>query len=131
MKIIAFTIIIFISIVAVPVFAQETFDGSKPLICASIQVFNCSPGEDCERGLPESVGAPQFLRIDLAKKEIIGPKRTAKIVSLDKGEEQIILQGVELGMGWTIALDRISGKATITFAGKREGFIVFAACTNP
>ncbi|MCK7506101.1 MAG: hypothetical protein MZV70_19825 [Desulfobacterales bacterium] len=50
---------------------------------------------------------------------------------MDKSDKQIFMQGVELGMGWTIALDRVSGKATITFAGKDEGFIVFAACTNP
>jgi hypothetical protein len=81
--------------------------------------------------LPESVGAPQFLRIDFGKKEIVGPKRTTQIRSIEKTDEQITLQGFELGMGWALTLDRVTGRATITFAGKDEGFIVFAACTNP
>jgi hypothetical protein len=130
-KTIAFVFIVFISLIALPVFAQEAFDGSKPLICATIQAVSCSPGEDCEKGLPESVGAPQFLRIDFVKKEIVGPKRVTQIRSIEKSNEQTTLQGFELGMGWALALDRVTGRATITFASKDEGFIVFAACTAP
>ena len=131
MKTIACVVLILISLPVMPALAQETFDGIRPLICATIQAISCSPGEECERGLPESVGAPQFLRIDFEKKEIVGPKRTTQIRSIEKSNEQITLQGFELGMGWALALDRVTGRATITFAGKDEGFIIFAACTTP
>lgn len=131
MKTIACAFLILISLTAMPALAKEIFDGSRPLICATIQAVSCSLSEECERGLPESIGAPQFLRIDFGKKEIVGPKRTTHIRSIEKTDEQITLQGFELGMGWALALDRVTGKATITFAGKDEGFIVFAACTTP
>jgi hypothetical protein len=131
MKIFAFTIIFFVSALIVPAFAEEAIDGTKPLICATVQAFSCAPGEECERGLPESVGAPQFLRIDFDKKEIIGPKRTTQIRLMEKSDEQITLQGSEFGMGWVLALDRITGKATITFASSDEGFVIFGACTTP
>jgi hypothetical protein len=131
MKIVAFALVLFVSALIAPAFAEEAIDGTKPLICATIQAFSCAAGEECERGLPESVGAPQFLRIDFAKKEIIGPKRTTQIRLMEKSDEQITLQGFELGMGWALALDRVTGKATITFAGRDEGFVIFGACTTP
>ena len=131
MKIIA-TLILFGFFAAVsPVFAEDVIDGTKPLLCASIEVIDCDPGETCERGIPEIMGAPQFLRIDFAKNEIAGPLRTTKIRSIDKDDDQIILQGYEVGLGWTLAIDRLSGNMRTTFARGNASFIIFGACTVP
>jgi hypothetical protein len=35
------------------------FDGSRLLICAPVQAFDCAPGEECAKGLPEEIGAPR------------------------------------------------------------------------
>ena len=131
MKMCVCVLSLILCLTAMPTFAEQAVDGVKPLICASVQAVNCEPGEDCERGLPESIGAPQFLRIDFAKKEIVGPLRTTTIRSTETSDAQIILQGVELGMGWTIVLDRETGKMTMTLTGRGEGFVVFGACTSP
>jgi len=131
LKILIYTVILLLCALTVPVFAEEAIDGTKPLICASMQAVSCAPGEECERGLPESIGAPQFLRIDFVKKEIIGPKRTAQILFMEKSDEQITMQGFELGMGWTLAIDRATGKAVITFANREQGIVIFGACTAP
>ena len=64
-----------------------SFEGTKPLPCASVEAIDCNPGEKCESGIPEMIDAPQFLRIDFAKKEIIGPLRTAK--SLAPGSQVV------------------------------------------
>ena len=130
MRIIAGVILFGLILAVSPVFAGDVFDGTKPLLCASIEAVDCDPGEPCERGIPEIMGAPQFLRIDFAKNEIAGPLRTTKIRSLEKDDDQIILQGYEIGLGWTFAIDRASGHARITFAGGDSSFIVFAACTS-
>lgn len=113
----------------VPTFAGDDFDGTKPLLCASIEALDCDPGKPCERGIPETMAAPQFLRVDFAKSEIAGPKRTTKVRSIEKYDDQIILQGHEIGLGWTLAIDRATGSARITFAGRDATFIIFAACT--
>jgi hypothetical protein len=131
LKILIYAVILLLCALTVPVFAEEAIDGTKPLICASMQAVSCAPGEECERGLPESIGAPQFLRIDFAKKEIIGPKRSAQILFMEKSDEQISMQGFELGMGWTLAIDRATGKAVITFANREQGIVIFGACTAP
>ena len=129
MKIIAGLILFGLFVVVSPAFAGDGFDGTKPLLCASIEALDCDPGMPCERGIPEDMGAPQFLRIDFAKNEIAGPLRTTKIRSTEKDDDQIVLQGYEIGLGWTIAIDRVTGNMRITFAGGNTSFIIFGACT--
>lgn len=109
-------------------FAVDVFDGTKPLICASVEAIDCDPGEACQRGIPENMGAPQFLRIDFDKREIEGPVRTSKIRSMEKDDEQIVLQGYETGLGWTLAIDRLTGNMRITLADRDSSFIIFGAC---
>jgi len=69
------------------------------------------------------------LRIDFTKNEIAGPERTGKIRSMEKDDDQIVLQGYEIGLGWTLAIDRVTGTMRITFAGSDASFIIFGACT--
>jgi len=129
MKIIASLIFFGLFVAVSPAFAEDAFDGTKPLLCASIEALDCDPGVTCERGIPEIMGAPQFLRIDFTKNEIAGPERTAKIRSMEKDDDQIVLQGYEIGLGWTLAIDRVTGTMRITFAGSDASFIIFGACT--
>jgi hypothetical protein len=105
------------------------FDGSKLLICASVEAMDCAPGEACTKGRPHDIGAPSFLRIDFTQKMIIGPKRTTPIVFLDKSDEQILLQGTELGYAWTLALDQENGTMTMTMVNHEEVFVLFGSCT--
>jgi hypothetical protein len=121
---------VILSLAATPVLAVD-FDGSAVLICAPAQTFDCAAGEDCARSLPEEIGAPAFMRIDVANRAVIGPKRTSPILFVDKSETQLLLQGTELGYGWTIALDRETGKMTATLANREGVFVLFGACTAP
>lgn len=130
MRIIAGLILFGLFVAVSPAFAADVFDGTKPLLCATIEALDCDPGTACERGTPEVMGAPQFLRIDFAKNEIAGPERTTKIHSVEKDDDQIVLQGYEIGLGWTLALDRTTGNMRITFARWDATFIVFGACTS-
>ncbi|WP_408215737.1 hypothetical protein [Paraburkholderia sediminicola] len=109
--------------------AAAQFDGSVPLICATIDADDCYPGELCLRALPSELGAPQFLRIDFAKKTIIGPQRTTAIRFMDAGPDQILMQGMELGYAWTIALDKTVGSITVTLVNHQDTLVLFGACT--
>jgi hypothetical protein len=105
------------------------FDGSKLLICATVEAIDCAPGEECTKGRPDDVGAPQFLRIDFAQQVIVGPKRTTPIRFMDTSDDQILLQGMELGFGWTLALDQDSGMMTVTLVNREGGVVLFGSCT--
>jgi hypothetical protein len=128
MKMFLCAVIVFLCATAVPVFAQEPIDGNKPLICATVEAISCSRGEPCEKGLPEEMGAPQFMRIDFTKKEIIGALLTTPIRMMEIDNLQITLQGYELGMGWTMVIERATGKTSITLTGKDETFVLFGSC---
>lgn len=69
------------------------------------------------------------MRIDFAKKLIIEPKRTSPILLMEKTEDQLLLQGIELGMTWTLALDQTDGSLSATLVGRDGAFVLFGSCT--
>jgi hypothetical protein len=105
------------------------FDGSKMIICAPVEALDCTPGAACERGIPSDIGAPAFIRIDFAKKVVIGPKRSSPITSMEKGESQVLLQGNEMGYGWSIAVDQEGGQMSATLTNRDGAFVLFGSCT--
>jgi hypothetical protein len=105
------------------------FDGSKPLLCATIDAHFCDVGEVCYRTLPGVLGAPQFIRINFAKKLVAGPQRTTEIRFMESGEGQLLLEGTELGYAWGIALDTKTGAISTTLVSHENVFVLFGACT--
>jgi hypothetical protein len=115
---------------ALPASAGD-FDGSKLLICAPAEAMDCAAGEACERSTPDQVGAPAFIRVDVGKKAVIGPKRTSTIQFVEKTDDQLLLLGTELGYGWTLVLDQETGKMSLTLVNRDGAFVLFGACTVP
>lgn len=105
------------------------FDGSKPLLCATIDAHACDPGETCLRALPSELGAPQFLRIDFAKKTVTGPQRATQIRFMQTDQNQVLLQGTEFSFAWTIVLDREDGMIALTLVNREDALVLFGACT--
>jgi hypothetical protein len=107
------------------------FDGSKRLICATVDAHACDPGVVCLRGLPEDLGVPRFMRIDFAEKTIAGPKRATQIRYMDNSADQIVMQGTELGYAWTVVIDKTDGSMSMTLVNRDDTFTVFGYCTPP
>lgn len=105
------------------------FDGSKPLLCATVDAHFCDIGETCYRTLPAILGAPQFMRINFAKKTVSGPQRSTNIRLMEPSDGQILLQGTELGYNWSIALDTKSGAMSAALVNREDVFVLFGACT--
>jgi len=85
--------------------AAADFDGSKPLLCATIETFECGSGIECQWGTAQSVNLPQFLKIDFKDKKISGTREsgevlTTKIENMERGDGKLILQGTENNKGW-------------------------------
>ncbi len=118
------------TICCMPVLALAAdFDGSRILMCATMESHDCSAGEICERGMPQTMGVPTFMRVDVSKKTIEGTKRTTPIASVSKGERQLLLQGSEGAYGWTLVLDTQDGAMTGTLVSRDGVFALFGACT--
>jgi hypothetical protein len=111
-----------------------TYDGSVPLICALIEVVDCAPVSDCQRGSPESVNLPQFVKISFAEKmlsttEAAQKQQTTPIKSMEQSDSGLILQGLEGKRAWSIVIARDTGKMSATVADDQAGFVIFGACT--
>lgn len=105
------------------------FDGTKPLLCASVTAVDCVPDGDCTSGTPSEIGAPPFMRLDFDKKAVVGQKRTSPIQTIDTGEGQVVLRGSELGYAWVISVDQMDGRMVATLTNVNGVFAVFGACT--
>ncbi len=109
--------------------AAADFDGSKPLLCASQKVLDLVSPEKIVSGLPGELGAPQFMRVDFTKKTITGTNRATPIRLMEKGEQQILMQGTEMDLGWTMAVNSIDGSMTASMVDEGGAIVVFGACT--
>jgi hypothetical protein len=117
------------------------FDGSKPLLCASMRIVECVATGKCQEVPATSVDAPKFLKIDFNKKMISAArqganKKTSEIKHMDRIDGKIMLLGVEDGvegvrdgLGWTMAISEDSGDMVLTGSGDQVGFVIFGACT--
>ncbi len=113
----------------------EALDGSKPLICASVDGHSCAPGEDCAAASTEALNIPQFLRIYFAEKVVTaerpdGEERTSEIQRMEELENELILQGNQGGLGWSLTITRATGKMSLSAVGDQVAFVVFGACTR-
>lgn len=119
---------ILLGVVAIDVSAAD-FDGSKPLLCATMEAHACDPGIACKRSLPVDIGAPKFLSLDFDKKVITGPARTTPMLTVNKDPNQIIIEGVEMGYGWTLVVDSGDGSMTLMIVNNGDAFVLFGNCT--
>ena len=110
------------------------FDGSQPLLCATIKAIECGLDGECIHGTAESVNLPQFFKIDFMNKMISATKesvnqRTSSIKNQERFDGKLILQGMGDELAWSMAISEQSGKMVITASGEQVGFVVFGACT--
>jgi hypothetical protein len=116
--------------------AEADVDGSKLLLCAAIETFECGSGIECQRGTARSINLPQFLKIDFKEKKVSGTREsgevlTAKIENMERSDGKVLLQGTQNNKGWSMFINEATGKMTITASDDQVGFVVFGACTNP
>lgn len=105
------------------------YDGSKNLICATVEARDCELRAECFTGEAKVVGAPAFFRIDFSKKVLLGPERNSPIVSLEHNADSFLLQGAEIGYGWTIGIDKESGDFSASMTNFEGSFLLFGYCT--
>jgi hypothetical protein len=132
-KLIGIILVTFVSIVPYHP-AAAGIDRSSPLLCAVIEVFECSLESDCLEVSAESANIPRFIRVDFENMKLTLPEkseeqRESSINNVVQNNGTLILQGVEGGRGWSIAISENGDKMTGTASEGEGGFAVFGACT--
>ena len=105
------------------------FDGSVPLICATVEARDCVLGDECFSGNPADLGAPHFIRVNFKKKLMIGEQITSPILTMAQQGSQLIMQGTELDFGWSFALQQSSGRFSVSLTNSEGAFLLYGSCT--
>jgi hypothetical protein len=138
MKPIGRRIFIFLaSIFGVAAIAAD-FDGSEPLICSFGQVVECVEGSECAAVTHASVDAPDFVKLDFSRKQIVSNSAGEDSPPDDidyfvKLTTHLVVQGVQGTsgdtLGWSMSINDATGHMVLTGAGENAGFVIFGACT--
>jgi hypothetical protein len=112
-------------------------DGSTPIICAFTSATACDSESGCGSATPESLGLPQFFKVDFSGKKILavgpaqeGTKKETPIQNFQRLNGQLVFQGVEL-RGWSMVVTENTGRMTLTASGDDEAVVLFGVCTVP
>ena len=111
--------------------AAGPFDGSVPLVCAPIDIMECSAGGACDRRTAEEVNLPQFIHVDLKAKTLTAAdgSRSAPIPQIDQTGGRTILHGGQEGRAWSMVIEGDTGRLSAGVVEREGAFVVFGACT--
>lgn len=130
-------LLIAMTAVFIPVAASAgEFDGSKPLLCASIFSSQCeAESQECVSGAPWTINFPVFMEIDF-KENVLSTTDQHKNARLSRIENidhlpngRLSIQGDDGEHAWSMILSEETGSMTLAVSGEEVGFLVFGACT--
>jgi hypothetical protein len=114
--------------------AADNVTGSDALLCYALSAARCEVDGSCSQRQPWELNLPDFLKLDLKAKhatttEASGFLRETTIRTVERGNGNIVLQGVqgERAFSWLIA--ESSGEGTLTVSSPVAGLTVFTVCT--
>lgn len=139
MKIRTMNLVAFVTGIFGTSIAAADFDGSEPLMCSFGQVVECVTGSECRAVTNDSVDAPDFVKLDFRRKQIVSatagedspPDDIDNVIDLTN---YLVVQGVQGGsandtLGWSMSISHDTGQMVATGAGENAGFVIFGACT--
>ena len=115
--------------------AAKEINEKDQLICAISETALCRENAGCTEGSVELVNLPLLLRLNLEKKtikstRISGETRTSTILAVNTSKNNLILQGVQEGSGWSMTVDKKNGQMSVSSSLDGEGYIAFGVCTR-
>jgi hypothetical protein len=109
----------------------EGLDATKELSCALAEAAECDEAARCSEVSLTDIALPELVRVDFAGKQLSSPdrQRTSPIHSVEVLDAVIVLQGQENGRGWTLVVERVTGRLSGTVTGTEGVFVLAGGCT--
>jgi hypothetical protein len=109
----------------------EGLDASQPLRCALAEAAECDEMAECADVTLEQIELPGEWRVDFAAKQLVSidGQRTSPIHAVDALDAVVVLQGHQGGRGWTMVLERATGRLSATIATVEGAFILAGGCS--
>ena len=119
-------------LLAAPLSSQAALDTSAPLVCAIVDVFDCS-GDQCIEVESEAVGVPDLVRVDPGAKTItaLDPElesALSKLESLEVEEGKLVARALAADRSLVLAIDQASGDATLTVSDVKLTLVSYGEC---
>lgn len=111
-------------------------DGSSDIVCALTDVVGCVEQRSCVQGSAKGFDLPGLFILD-AKNKVVrgsyesGEKSVSPVKNMERSGDHLVLQGVENGRGWDIAIDVKTGTMSGAVVGDAVSILVFGVCTAP
>ena len=110
-----------------------SFDGSKPFLCALLDLNSCAADSGCQAETPDSVDIPRFLFVDAKQGTVSGTRPGGRLLSTRIERTRtlgslLVLEGAEAALSWTVTVEQSSGRMSLSAAGDGVGFVLFGAC---
>jgi len=114
--------------------SAEGLDGSRNMVCAAVSVVACTEDHACFQGLAKHFGLPKVMIVDMNAKLVRGSaesgyKQDSPIKNAESTGSQFIVQGVENGHGWSMSVDRATGRMATILSGELVSYMIFGTCT--
>ena len=111
-------------------------DGSSDIVCALTEVVGCVEQGSCLQGRAKGFDLPGLFILDAEKKVIqnnfeSGDKSVSPVKGMERSGDHLVLQGVENGRGWDIAINVKTGTMSGAVVGDAVSILVFGVCTAP
>jgi hypothetical protein len=116
--------------------AAGGIDGTKTIVCAVVDVVGCTEDGQCVEGTARGFELPEFMIMDADKKAIraayeAGHNETSPVKNMQQSGDHLVLQGVENGRGWDMAINTRTGRMSASGVGDAVSFLAFGTCTTP
>ena len=114
--------------------ARAEISGKVDLFCESSDVVGCTETL-CLQGTPGSFDLSHYMLIDVESKAVRGLNQegesfSSPVLNTDVTDKAFILQGIDDHRGWTMGIDRGTGKMTVSSTSADVNFMITGTCTE-
>jgi hypothetical protein len=108
----------------------EGLEATKALRCALAEVSECDASATCNDVTFEQIELPDAVRVNFADKLLASTEsdRSSPIQNVETFENVLVLQGSQNGRGWTMVIERATGRLAATIADVDGSFVISGGC---
>lgn len=108
------------------------FDGQRALVCSFDAAAECDTEAQCSTVSSGEIDLPESIAVDFKAHRLRSPdgQRSSPIDATAVSDAVLIAQGNQNGRGWSMVIDRATGRMTGTIAETAGAFVVGGSCAN-
>lgn len=109
----------------------EGLDATKAMSCALAEASECDEAAQCSDVAVTDIELPEIVHVDFAAKVLSSPdrQRTSPIGAIEVLDAVLVLQGHQNGRGWTMVVERTTGRLAATVTDAEGVFVISGGCT--